>query len=150
MDIVMKLREVSGDFVNFNNQKLLELVDHHGHVLPGIRGKRGVKAIRQNGEELGVDLIEMDPGSRFPLHVHPGDHILYILQGYGGVVINGEEHPVGPGESIFIAAEYPHGVQGPPSDYTGEQFRFLAVGVPHMDVASKERMTVVEEGYEGN
>jgi mannose-6-phosphate isomerase-like protein (cupin superfamily) len=89
----------------------------------------------------------MDLGTRFPLHVHPGDHILFVLSGRGGVVINQEFHPVGPNDSIFIAAEYPHGVCGPkrPED---APLRFLAVGVPHMNVESKDRMKLVEETVE--
>jgi quercetin dioxygenase-like cupin family protein len=142
MELEVKLREISGDFVNLDQSELIPLVNEHGEELPGIRGRKGVKAIRVNGEELGVDLIEMDVGSAFPLHTHPGDHILFVLEGQGGVVINGEFHRVVKNDSIFIAAEYPHGVRGPvqPED---APFRFLAVGIPHMELDSRDRMKLV-------
>jgi quercetin dioxygenase-like cupin family protein len=119
-----------------------EMYDDDGNPLPGIRGRVGVAAMTEEGSELGIDMIEMDAGSRFPLHTHPGDHILYVLQGPGIVHVDGVDHPVKSGDSIFVAAEYAHGVKTLPD--APHALRFLAVGYPHKHVQAPDRMTIVE------
>lgn len=119
-----------------------EMYDDHGHPLPGIRGRVGVASLTDSGVEFGIDLIEMDPGSGFPLHKHPGDHILYVIQGPGVVHVDGKDHLVRDGDSIFIAAEYAHGVKTLPA--APHVFRFLAIGHPHKHVEAKDRMTVLD------
>jgi quercetin dioxygenase-like cupin family protein len=118
------------------------LHDEAGAALPGIRGRIGAAAVAADGQEIGVDLIEMQPGSAFPLHTHPGDHILYVQSGAGAVHVDGREHRVKAGDTIFIPAEYPHGVQGPPPG-AAEPIVFLAFGHPHKHVSATDRMKVV-------
>ena len=120
----------------------LTLHDDHGQPLEGIRGRMGAAAIGMHGHEIGVDLIEMQPGTSFPLHVHPGDHILYILRGFGAVTIDGAAREVKPGDTIFIAAEHPHGVKGPAAGMS--PLVFLAFGHPHKHVSAPDRMKVLE------
>ena len=119
----------------------LELYDENGTRLEGIRGRVGARGLTAEGAEIGVDMIEMDPGSGFPLHVHPGDHVLYGVEGRGGVIVNDEFHPIEPGTTVFIAADQPHAVRGPDRD----RFRFLAFGVPHEHLSSTNRMQLLEE-----
>lgn len=109
----------------------------------GIRGKTGATEIGSDGELIGADLIEMQPGSAFPLHTHPGDHILYGISGRGTVTIDGELRPVEVGTTVYIAGGYPHNV-GTYADAT-EPFVLLAVGHPKVPVASPERMQVVQD-----
>lgn len=122
------------------------LFDQWGNELDGIRGRMGVAAMSMSGHEIGVDYIEMDPGAAFPLHDHPGDHILYVIENEGVVHAGGEDHRVRAGDSIFIAAEDPHGVKAlePPYD---DVFRFLAFGHPHKHVSAEDRMHVLDEEY---
>jgi len=130
---------LAGEFVT--------MYDELGNALEGIRGRMGAVAIRTEGEEIGVDYICMDPGSSFPLHVHAGDHILYIISDQIGLVhINGEDHAVKKGDSIFIPAEYAHGVKTHPE--AKSEFQFLAFGCPHKHVDATDRMFRVDE--EGN
>lgn len=88
----------------------LPLYREDGEELVGIRGKAGAFGATIEGHEIGGDLIEMQPGSSFGTHVHPGDHLLYCIQGEGQVYIDGELRPWSKGDTVFIAAEYPHGV----------------------------------------
>jgi quercetin dioxygenase-like cupin family protein len=123
----------------------LPLHAEDGSVLPGIRGRVGATAVTQDGHEIGVDLIHMDRGSAFPLHVHPGDHILYIVSGGGCVHIDGDDRQVMPGDSVFIAAEHPHGVKAG----TATHLRFLAFGHPHKHLEAADRMRLVH-GHGGD
>jgi len=129
---------VSGSF------KLGPMYDDLGIQLEGIQGVEGAAGILENEWskfEMGLDYIVMIPGSQFPLHTHPGSHILYILDGPGIVHIEGVDYQVSTGDSVFVPAVFPHGVKTNPDHL--QDFRFLAVGYPHHKVDSATRMTVV-------
>jgi quercetin dioxygenase-like cupin family protein len=115
----------------------LVLVDDRGVALPGIRGRAGVAALTLEGIEIGADLIEMQPGSAFPFHLHPGEHILYVIAGQGTVRVGGAEHVIRAGDSVFIPAECPHHVANP---HTAGELVLLSVGYPHKGLAARDRM----------
>jgi quercetin dioxygenase-like cupin family protein len=131
---------------NLEREEWVALLDERGRELPGIRGKAGVAGRSADGREFGADRIEMEPGTAFPLHTHEGDHILYVERGRGYVHVNGVDHRVGAGDTIFVPAHYPHGVQTDPA--CEEPFVFLAVGYPHRHVQARDRMTLVEDSGE--
>ena len=119
------------------------LCNEYGEQLVGIRGRIGAASMSISGHEIGVDLLEMQPGSAFPLHTHPGDHILYILSGPGLVHIDGEDRHVETGDTVFIAAEYPHGVKTLPD---APPLEIVAFGIPHRHLAALDRMKLVTDG----
>jgi quercetin dioxygenase-like cupin family protein len=119
------------------------MVDDHGQVVPGARGRAGVAGFTAAGAAMGADLVEMAPGSSFPLHTHPGDHILYIVQGPGIVHVDGEDREVRAGDTVFIPAEYAHGVRT--LDSAAAPLVFLAMGHPHRALDAADRMHVVSE-----
>lgn len=122
---------------------LLELVDNRGNTLPGIRGVPGVAETIHLGVPIGADRLIMQPGSAFELHTHPGAHILYVLASRGFIHIDGVDYEMKAGDTVYVPAEYAHGVKTNPKVH--EPLQILAFGVPHMPVESKERMTLVEE-----
>ena len=142
--IEMAVRDFATDehIRNLRTGEWVALHDDSGRRLEGIRGRIGVAATTNAGEEFGIDLIEMDPGSAFPLHTHPGDHILYVVEGRGLVHVDGEDHGVVRGDSIFVPAELPHGVKTYAE--ADDPFSFLAVGHPHRHLTATDRMKVVE------
>jgi quercetin dioxygenase-like cupin family protein len=121
----------------------VSLYDEEGRELPGIRGRTGAASMTVSGYEIGVDLIEMQPGAAFGLHVHPGDHILFVVKGAGCVHIDGINHRIREGDTIFIPAEYPHGVKT--VEDCKSQFQFLAFGHPHKHLEATDRMHLVDE-----
>ncbi len=118
------------------------LVDGQGYPLPGIRGRAGATGFTSSGHALGADLIEMAPGSAFPLHTHPGDHMLYIVSGTGLVHVGEIDYPFGRGDTILVPASLPHGVRIPVDAPSACQF--LAVGMPHRALAARDRMQVLD------
>lgn len=120
----------------------VELFDDHGHKLPGIRGSVGVSAQGISGHEIGLDLMEMQPGSFFPLHTHTGDHIIYIISGRGWVKVGEKNNPVQGGDSVFMPAELSHGFNTY-LDAT-KPLIFVAVGHPHKHLSSTHRMKLVD------
>jgi quercetin dioxygenase-like cupin family protein len=89
---------------------------------------------------IGADIIRLPAGAGFPPHTHPGHHVLAVLGGQGTITYNGCVHPTEAGEIYLVEGSVSHAV-GAISDHV-----ILAVGAPHMPVASKERMEVVNYG----
>jgi quercetin dioxygenase-like cupin family protein len=116
--------------------------DGRGDWLEGVVGRSGVRADGHHGAPIGLDQIEMQPGTRFDMHDHAGDHILYVLEGDGGITINGITHHLSAGDSVFVPAEYPHGVTT--IEGAVKPFRFLAFGVPHKPLDDDHRMRLIE------
>ncbi len=128
---------------SFDQMSWEPMYEDNGELLEGIRGKSGASEIGYDGEEIGGDLIELQPGAAFPLHVHVGDHLLYAISGAGTVTIDGVVHRFSAGSTFFIAGSHPHAV-GTFADAT-EPFTILAVGHPQKHVQALDRMKVVRD-----
>ncbi len=114
-------------------------------ILPGIRGRSGVAGIpvdMELTENLGIDMLDLEPNTAFPLHTHPGSHILFVLEGKGTVTIDDIVHETHPGDCYFIPANIPHGVGAI------EQHRLLSIGFPHKALDDPQRMNIVDEQYQ--
>lgn len=59
-------------------------------------------------ENFAMRLFEMDPGGYSPLHSHPWEHEVFILEGEGTVFSGGEEHKFRAGNVIFIPPNEKH------------------------------------------
>lgn len=113
-------------------------------ILPGIRGRSGVCGIPPGLDvhaNMGIDLMDMEPASQFPLHTHPGGHILFILEGEGTVTIGEHIYLTRPGDCFFIPGGLQHGVGAI------QQHRFLAIGFPHKSLQDPTRMDIVDSQY---
>ena len=55
----------------------------------------------QEPEGTRVTLVRFEDGSRTNWHVHPGEQVLYILEGEGRVGTATEEYTVHPGDVIY-------------------------------------------------
>lgn len=127
--------------LNLEQTEWLTMVDDAGTPLHGIVGRAGVVGIVPDAGEIGVDMIRVEPGSAFPLHTHPGAHILYVTEGEGYIAVAVTEYSIRAGDSVFVAAEFPHSVRNPKESNCA--LTFLAIGMPHKHVGSSERMRVV-------
>ncbi|MHA1833631.1 MAG: cupin domain-containing protein [Candidatus Baldrarchaeia archaeon] len=68
-------------------------------------------------------MFEVEPGGYTPLHMHPWEHEIFILEGEGTVVGEEGERKVGPGDVIFIPPNEKHQLKN-----TGNQkFKFLCL-----------------------
>lgn len=79
-------------------------------------------------------VMEEDGG--IPVHTNEVEHEQYVLRGRARIRIGGEDHRVGPDDSVFIPAGTPHSYEveeGP--------FEFLCV-VPNRS----DRIRILEEG----
>jgi len=116
------------------------MCDPSGAVLAGIEGQAATLLEKADGSFIGADFIRMQPGAAFALHVHHGDHILYIIGGSGYVFIDGRDIRVTIGHVVHIPAERPH------REWVADEVRvpltLLSIGHPHAAVTSAERMSL--------
>jgi quercetin dioxygenase-like cupin family protein len=93
--------------------------------------------LHTNGN-LGADILLVPACGRFPVHTHPGDHLLYCLSGTGTITVNEQTYAVKPGDLYMVEGLVPHAVGAGPEDHV-----LIAIGSPHKPVESPERMAFV-------
>lgn len=94
-------------------------------------------ALASNGE-MGADLLRLPAGESFPPHVHPGNHALIVLSGYGELLLGDHGVPMEPGAVIVIPAPVPHATSAGPD----EDLVWISIGSPHSRLHGEERMEV--------
>lgn len=95
----------------------------------------GEPLLSQNG--FGADVIRFAAGEGVQNHIHPGDHILFVLAGEGLVIYDGEPNALKPGISYFVPGNVAHAIEAT------TDLVMIAVGNQHFPVGSEERMTPV-------
>lgn len=90
--------------------------------------------LHSNGH-LGADILHVPAGKQFPVHTHPGDHLLLCLVGEGTISVGEETFNVRPGDFYMVDGMVPHAVGAGGTDHT-----LVAIGSPHKPVDSPERM----------
>jgi quercetin dioxygenase-like cupin family protein len=94
--------------------------------------------LHSNGH-LGADILHVPAGKQFPVHTHPGDHLLYCLRGTGTISVDGQTYPIRPGDLYMVDGLVPHAVGAGPEEHV-----LVAIGAPHKPVDSPERMAFTD------
>ncbi|MCD6235903.1 MAG: cupin domain-containing protein [Thaumarchaeota archaeon] len=68
-------------------------------------------------------LFEVDPGGRTPLHSHPWEHEIFILNGKARIILGDEEVDVEPETAVYIPPNLRHSITNPGK----ELLRFLCL-----------------------
>jgi quercetin dioxygenase-like cupin family protein len=63
------------------------------------------------GEAMNVQHFSIEAGATVPEHSHPHEQGGYIVSGEAVFLVDGEEIPVGPGDSYSIPGGEPHGLE---------------------------------------
>ncbi len=59
-------------------------------------------------ENFAMRMFEIQPGGHTPLHTHPHEHEVFIVEGDGTLVFEGNEYPFGPEHVIFVPGGKEH------------------------------------------
>jgi len=113
-------------------------------LFPGIKGRTGASGppfTQENIGNMGIDLISLEEGASFPMHTHPGSHILFILHGEGYVVIEETTYETSEGDCFFIPGNIPHAVGAKQAQ------QLLAIGFPHKSLIDPKRMDITDNNY---
>lgn len=88
---------------------------------------------------LGADIIALDAGESFPLHTHPGHHVLLVIMGQGTVTVEGRTHRTSAGDLYVVDGRQAHAVGA------RERHILLSIGVPHKMPGALDRMDALLE-----
>ncbi|MFQ6090166.1 MAG: cupin domain-containing protein [Candidatus Bipolaricaulia bacterium] len=69
---------------------------------------RWLIAEREGAPNFYMRLFELAPGGHSPRHRHDYEHEIFILEGQGTALEEGEEHRIGPGYFLFIPPNAEH------------------------------------------
>jgi len=75
---------------------------------------------------FAMRLFEVEPGGHSPLHNHPWEHEVFILEGEGLVVGGKEEKKLKAGDAVFVAPSEQHQFK----NNSKKKLKFLCL-VPH-------------------
>src|SRR5678816_4945536 len=75
-------------------------------IAPGIR-RRTIT----HGSSMYQMIARLDAGSRMPEHKHSQEQIVHILEGRMNLIVSGVPHELKRGDSYYLAANVPHGVE---------------------------------------
>jgi len=75
---------------------------------------------------FSMRLFEIDPGGRTPLHSHPWEHEVFILEGMCKLVVGEDERIIGPGYAIYVPPNLKHSF----INVGEEKLRFICL-IPH-------------------
>src|SRR4051794_4660438 len=74
-------------------------------ICPGIK-RRTITT----GSKMYQMRAELEAACEMPIHSHPQEQIAHIISGRVRFVVDGREHEVGPGDSLYFGSNVPHGV----------------------------------------
>ena len=74
---------------------------------------------------FAMRMFELEPGGHTPLHTHPQEHEVFILEGEGTLVFEGKEHPFGAEYVIFVPPNREHRFKN-----TGDSFLRMLCIIP--------------------
>lgn len=63
---------------------------------------------QQTSSGMAVSLVRFADGARTNWHTHPGEQILYVIEGEGRAGTATEEHRLGPGDVVYAAPNERH------------------------------------------
>jgi len=59
-------------------------------------------------ENFAMRMFEFQPGGHTPLHTHPHEHEVFVLEGEGVFVFEGKEYDFGPDYVLFVPPNKEH------------------------------------------
>ena len=79
-----------------------EANQEQGSTFTGVTRLRRLLGAQQPGG-IAVSLVHFENGSRTHWHVHPGEQVLYVLDGEGRIGTADEEMHIRPGDVVYAA-----------------------------------------------
>jgi transcriptional regulator with XRE-family HTH domain len=110
--VIAQVLDVAPRFFFENETELVFMVDSNVDA-PGEQAAGRPRHRRlspgADGNKLGVSRVSVEPlGSSGPLPTFAGEELLFVLDGRLEIVVGGESHSLGEGDSIHYDTEMPH------------------------------------------
>jgi quercetin dioxygenase-like cupin family protein len=87
------------------------------------------------GREVIQVRVDLEPGVSFPGHTHPGEEIIYVIEGTWEYVIGGKEVTARPGDVLFVPAGTVHSAKNAGTGNAAELATYIvAKGQPLLTI----------------
>lgn len=121
-------------------------VNHHTDIelksveMEGAANTKVRQLIGQNvsAANFAMRMFELDPGGHTPRHQHDYEHEIYVLEGEGVVLDGDKQHPLRPGDVIYVHPNDVHQFRN-----SGTQTMKMLCLIPNS--ATGKQVTVVPE-----
>jgi len=80
---------------------------------------------KDNAPHFALRSFSVEPGGHTPKHQHDYEHEVFVVSGRGRVLLEGQDHDIRGGDTIYVPANELHQFTVP--EDAGEPFRFLCV-----------------------
>jgi len=88
------------------------------------------------GREVIQVRVDLEPGVTFPGHTHPGEEIIYVIEGTWEYLIGGKRVTATPGDVLFIPAGTVHSAKNVGSGNAAELATYIVTkGQPLLTLA---------------
>lgn len=78
---------------------------------------------RDGAPNFAMRVFDVSPGGHTPLHHHPYEHEIFVMEGDGSIWREGTEVPLKPGDVLYVPADEQHQFKN-----TGTQpFKFMCL-----------------------
>jgi hypothetical protein len=91
-------------------------------------------------DNFAADMLHFLPNEKTSLHTHPGNHILFVVDGGGTLTYGNEEHPLIKGSCYLVPGTTDHRVSA-----NNNGMHLLSIADTHRSVDSIERSNVVQD-----
>ena len=91
-------------------------------------------------DNFAADILKFNPNEKTSLHIHPGNHILFVVEGGGHLVYGTDTKPLVKGTCYLVPGSTNHRVV---ADDRG--MFLLSIADNHRLVNSVERLDVIED-----
>jgi len=98
---------------------------------------RGLPLVKQG--DFAADMLSFESGQKTTLHMHSGNHILFVVKGNGWLEYNGEKHNLIVGTCYFVPGSVPHRVEAISS------LLLLSIADSHQPVESSKRLQILKD-----
>jgi quercetin dioxygenase-like cupin family protein len=71
-------------------------------------GIRWLISKEDGAENFAMRMFELQPGGHTPLHTHPQEHEVFILEGQGTFIFEGQQHPIKAEYVVFVPPNKEH------------------------------------------
>jgi quercetin dioxygenase-like cupin family protein len=71
-------------------------------------GIRWLISKEDGAENFAMRMFELEPGGHTPLHTHSQEHEVFILEGEGTFIFEGQQHPLGAEHVVFVPPNKEH------------------------------------------
>lgn len=71
-------------------------------------GVRWLISKEDGAQNFAMRMFELQPGGHTPLHTHPQEHEIFVLEGEGALIFEGQQHPLGAEDVAFVPSNKEH------------------------------------------